>query len=233
MDRKKTRLFVRRWLWYTTHDAFAQTFGWLSLIGSTFGGFILANLGIHAASNQFTSNVVGAFGGFVIGLGIYAIVAVFKTRRYMHPLALMVTDDVRSPELTFNDQVRGYSVAAVVRNRSDVYLKDCIAYIMNVAQANGTMGPRFVDQFDLPPKSKKHVFLAYWFSRESPNIDDKDIGLNGPAGNGFWGNMCRIPKVETDLHIRIQLQDANTKDIHCRVWIDTAGRCLRATQLPD
>ncbi|MBR7900981.1 MULTISPECIES: hypothetical protein [Burkholderia] len=233
MNWKRTRLFMRRWLWYTIHDAFAQTFGWLTLFGGSFGGFMLAKFGVGASNDQFTNNVIGAVGGFVIGLGFYAIVGFFKTRRYMQPLALSITDDVLSPDFTFNDKIRGYSVATVVRNRSDVYWKDCIAHVMNAPLYDGSTGPRFVEKFDLPPKSKKIVFVAYWFSREPPNPDDQDIGLNGPDGNCWGGNVCRVSGTGTNLHIQIRPQDADSKDVHCRVWIDRTARKLRAELLPD
>ncbi|CAJ3224725.1 hypothetical protein [Burkholderia pseudomallei] len=233
MNWKRTRLFMLRWLWYTIHDAFAQTFGWLTLFGGAIGGFFLAMFGIRATNDQLTTNIVGAVGGFVIGLGVYAIVAIFKTRRYMQPLVVTVTDDKRSPDFTFNDQVRGYSVAAIVQNRSDVHLKDCNAYVMNAPQYDGSTGQRFVVEFDLPPKSKKNVFVAYWFSRELPNTDDKDIGLTGPVAACFGGNVCRVPGTGTNLHIRIDPQDAESKDVYCRVWIDTTARRLRAEQLSN
>ncbi|VVE71310.1 hypothetical protein PPN31119_03894 [Pandoraea pnomenusa] len=225
---------MRRWFWYTIHDAFAQTFGWLTLFsGSVSGGFLAAKFGICAASDPFKSNLIGAASGFVIGLGVYAIVGIFKTRRYMQPLALSITDDVRSPDFSFNDQVRGYNVAAIVQNRSDEHWKDCTAHVMNAPLYDGSTGPRFVEKFDLPPKSKKTVYIAYWFSREPPNPDDKDIGLTGPVDACFGGNVCRVPGIGTNLHIRIRPQDADSKDVHCRVWIDTTARKLRAEQLPD
>lgn len=233
MDWKKASMFMRRWLWYAMHDAFAQTFGWLALFGSSFGGFILAKFGVHAPSDQLTSNVVGAVGGFFIGVGFYAILGFFKTRRCMHPLALSITDDVRSPDFTFNNQVRGYNVATIVQNRSDLHLKDCTAHIMDAPLHDGSVGLRFVEKFDLPPKSKKTVFVAYWFSREAPNPDDQDIGLTGPVAACWGGNVCRVPGTGVNLHIRIHPQDAASKDIRCRVWIDTAARRLRAEPLPD
>lgn len=225
-------LFMRRWLWYTIHDAFAQTFGWLTLFGSSFGGFVLSKFGVHVSSDPFVSNVVGAAGGFVIGVGFYAVAGFIKTQRYMQPLVVTVADDVRSPDFAFNDQFRSYSVAAIVQNRSDVDLKDCSAYVMNAPLYDGSTGPRFVEKFDLPPKAKKSVFVAYWFSRESPNPDDKDIGLVGPISASFGGNACRIPGPAI-LHIRIHPQDADSKDISCRVWIDGNERRLRAAPLPE
>lgn len=231
MDWKQTRRFMRRWLWYTIHDAFAQTFGWLTLFGGSFGGFILAKFGVRASSDQLTSSVVGAVGGFVVGVVFYAIVGVFKTRRYMQPLALSITDKARSPDFTFNDQFRGYSVATIVQNRSDVFLKDCSAYVMNAPLYDGSTGPRFVEKFDLPPKSKKTVFIAYWFSRQPPNPDDKDIGLTGPVDGCFGGNVCRVPG-PTILRIRIQPQDLDSRDVCCRVWIDGSERRLRAAPIP-
>lgn len=202
------------------------------MFGSSSGGYILAKIGVRVSSDLLTSNVVGAVGGFVVGVGVYAIVGFSKTRRYMQPLVLSVADDVRSPDFTFNDQFRGYSVATIVQNRSDVHLKDCSAYVMNAPLYDGSTGPRFVEKFDLPPKSKKTVFIAYWFSREPPNPDDKDIGLTGPVGACFGGNVCRVPGTETILHIRIHPQEMDAKDVCCRVWIDESERRLRAAPLP-
>ncbi len=233
MNWTQRRHFVRRWLWYTVRDAFTQTFGWLTLFGTSFSGFILAKLGVPAITNPLGNNLIGGFGGFVIGVGYYAVVGFFKTRRYMQPLALSITDDVRSPVFTFNDQVRGYSVATVVQNRSDVYWKDCTAHVMNAPLYDGSTGPRFVEKFDLPPKSKKTVYVAYWFSREPPNPDDQDIGLTGPVAACFGGNVCRVPGSGTNLHIQIRPHDADSRDIHCRVWIDTATRKLKAEPMTD
>ena len=121
----------------------------------------------------------------------------------------------------------GRAIRPIVQNRSDVHLKDCIAYVRNAPQHDGSRLPRFVETFDLPPKSKKTVVVAYWFSPELRNTDDKD------AGNCFGGNVCRVPGTETNLHIRIDPQDAESKHVHCRMWVDTSAGKLRAEQLPD
>lgn len=213
MNISNVRRFVWQWFRYTIQDAFAQTFGWLTLFGGSVSGFLLAKFGISVTNDQFTNNVVVAVGGFVLGVGLYAIIGFFKTRRYMQPLVLSITDDVRSPDFTFNDQIRGYSVATVVRNRSDVHWKDCTAHVMNAPLYDGSTGPRFVEKFDLPPKSKKTVYIAYWFSREPPNPDDHDIGLTGPIAACWGGNICRVPGGDTKLHIRIRPHDADSKDV--------------------
>lgn len=224
---------MRRWLRYTFHDAFAQTFGWLALFGGSVGGFVLAKFGIHTASDQLTINIIGAAGGFLVGLCVYAVVGFFKTQRYMQPLVLSITDNIRSPDFTCNDQVCGYSVATIVQNRSDVHWKDCTAHVMNAPLYDGSIGPRFVEKFDLPPKSKKTVYIAYWFSREPPNPDDQDIGLTGPVA-AFWdSNVCRVPGSGTELQIRIHPQDADSKDVRCRMWVDMTARRLRAELLSD
>jgi hypothetical protein len=232
MDWKQMRRFVRQWLWYTFRDALSQTFGWLTLFGGWFGGFVLVKFGVQVATDQVTSNVVAAVGGFVVGVAVYAVVGFFKTRSRMQPLTLTVADDVRPPDFTINNKMRGYSVAAIVQNRSDVHLKDCSAYVMNAPLYDGSTGPRFIEKFDLPPKSKKTVFVAYWFSREFPNPDEKDIGLLGPASASWGGNTCRMPGPAI-LHIRIHPQDADSKDISCRVWIDRNERRLRVAPLPE
>ncbi|WP_321941655.1 hypothetical protein [Paraburkholderia tropica] len=233
MDRKQTQLFIRRWLFYTTRDAFTQTFGWLSLIGSSAGGFFLGKFGLSVPADALVANFVGAIGGFIVGFGIYAVVGFFKTRQYMQPLTLSIADDIRSPDFTCDDQVCGYSVATIVRNRSDVHWKDCTAHVMNAPLHDGTSGPRFVEKFDLPPKTSKTIYIAYWFSREPPNSDDQDIGLTGPAAACWGGNVRRVPGNGTHLHIRIRSQDTASKDVHCRVWIDKTARKLRAGPLTD
>lgn len=229
----KIRHFVWQWFRYSIRDTSAQAFGWPTLFGGWVGGFFLVKFGIGAISGQVTNNIVAVAGGLLIGFAVYVVAGFFKARRHMDPLTLSVTDDVRSPDFTFNDLIRGYSVATIVKNRSDVHLKDCTAHVMNAPLYDGSTGPRFVEKFDLPPKSKKTVYIAYWFSREPPNPDDQDIGLTGPVAACFGGNVCRVPGSGTKLHIRVGPQDTDGKDVHCRVWIDTAARRLRAEQLPD
>ena len=83
----------------------------------------------------------------------------------MAPFKLTVADDRRPASFSFDDEARGYSVAIIVRNRSDAYLKDCVAHVMNDSQSDCSDQPRFVEQFDIPPKMEKTVFVAYWQRR--------------------------------------------------------------------
>jgi hypothetical protein len=64
MECKRTRPFIRRWLWYTIHDAFAQTFEWLTLFGGAFSGFILAKFGVPATNDALAANAVGGSAAF-------------------------------------------------------------------------------------------------------------------------------------------------------------------------
>ncbi|MDP9582251.1 UNVERIFIED_ORG: hypothetical protein J2791_001533 [Burkholderia contaminans] len=213
-------------------DAVAQAFGWPTLLSAAVLGYILPKVGIGDIPNQITNNLAIAVASWAIGFVVYLFAACLKAYWRIVPLNLSITDDVRSPDFTFNDQFRGYSVATIVQNKSDVHL-NCNAYVMNAPQHDGSTGPRFVEKFDLPPKAKKTVFVAYWFSREPPHTDDKDIRLSGPTGSGFGGNMCWVSGTAARLHVRINPQDGDSKDVYCRVWIDTATRRLRAQQLPD
>jgi|UniRef100_UPI0038BA2750 hypothetical protein len=233
MNTANTRHFLWHWCRYAIRDAAARAFGWPTLVSAAVFGYLLPKVGIGAISNQIESNVAVAVVSWAIGFVVYLFAGFFKAHRLLRPLAVTVTDDVRSPDFAFHDQVRGHNVAVIARNRSDVHLKDCIAYVMNAPQGDGSVSPRFVEKFDLPPKSNKTVFVAYWFSRELPNTDDKDIGLNGPSGACFGGNVCGVPGPAAILHIRIHPQDADSKDLCCRVWIDESARRLRAAQLPD
>ncbi|WP_175787139.1 hypothetical protein [Burkholderia anthina] len=213
-------------------DAVAQAFGWPTLLSAAVLGYILPKVGIGDIPNQITNNLAIAVVSWAIGFVVYLFAACLKAYWRIVPLTLSITDDLRSPDFTFNDQFRGYSVATIVQNKSDVHL-NCNAYVMNAPQHDGSTGPRFVEKFDLPPKAKKTVFVAYWFSREPPHTDDKDIRLSGPTGSGFGGNMCWVSGAAARLHVRIHPQDGDSKDVYCRVWIDTATRRLRAQQLPD
>ncbi|WP_318833485.1 hypothetical protein [Burkholderia cepacia] len=224
--------FLWHWLRYAMRDAVAQAFGWPTLLSAAVLGYILPKVGIGDIPNQIANNLAIAAVSWAIGFVVYLFAACLKAYWRIVPLTLSITDDVRSPDFTFNDQFRGYSVATIVQNRSDVHW-NCNAYVMNAPQHDGSTGPRFVEKFDLPPKAKKTVFVAYWFSREPPHADDKDIRLSGPTGSGFGGNMCWVPGTAARLHVRVHPQDAGSKDIYCRVWIDTATRQLRAQQLPE
>ncbi|MBB5508724.1 hypothetical protein [Paraburkholderia atlantica] len=230
MNTTNTKRFLWHWCRYAIRDAAAQAFGWPTLVSAAVLGYLLPKLGVGAISNQIANNIAIAVVSWAVGFAVYLFAAFFKAHRFTAPLALSITDDVRSPDFTCNDQIRGYSVAAIVQNRSDVHWKDCTAHVMNAPLCDGSTGPRFVEKFDLPPKSKKTVYIAYWFSRKPPNPDDKDIGLTGPVAACWGGNVCRVPGSGTNLHIRIRPQDAASKDVHCRVWIDTAARRLRAAQ---
>lgn len=232
MNRAKTKRSLWHWFRNAIRDA-AKAFGWPTLLGAALLGYLLPKAGIAAIPNQIANNVAVAAASWIVGFAAYLSAALFKAHSRIEPLAVKVTDDARSPDVGSHHQVRGYNVAVVVRNRSDAHLKDCAAYVMNAPQADGSTGPRFVEKFDLPPKSKKTVFVAYWFSREPFHPDDKDIRLSGPVSESFNGNVCRIRGPAAILHVRIDPQDLGSKDVYCRVWIDESVRRLRAAALPD
>jgi hypothetical protein len=233
MNTANTKRFQWHWFRYAIRDAAAQAFGWPAVAGAALLGYVIPKLGIAAIPNQIADNAAIAAASGIIGFAAYLFAALFKAYSRIEPLAVTVTDDIQSPDFAFHHQVRCYNAAVIVRNRSDVHLKDCIAHVMNAPQADGSTGPRFIEKFDLPPKSEKTVFIAYWSSRELPYGDDNDIGLIGPVGNCFDGNTCRIPGPAARLHIRIHQQDSDSKDVCCRVWIDGSERRLRAAPLPD
>lgn len=232
MNRAKTKRFLWHWFGYAIRDAAARAFGWPTLLGAALLGYGLPKAAIAAIPNQIANNVAVAVASWIVGFAAYLFAALFKAHSRIEPLAVKVTDDVRSPDVGSHHQAGGYNVAVVVRNRSDAHLKDCAAYLMNAPKADGSTGPRFVEKFDLPPKSKKTVLVAYWFSREPFHPDDKDIGLHGPVGESFDGNVSRIRGPAAILHVRIHPRDADSKDVHCRVWIDGSERRLRAAPLP-
>jgi hypothetical protein len=227
---------VRRvaWHWcrFAIRDSAAQAFGWPTVASAVMVAYLLKRAGVVSSPNTVENNLAIAAGSWLIALAFYVFTAAFKAYRLVRPLALTITDDIRSPDFSFNEKARGYNVAVVVSNRSVMHLKDCVAYVMDVPDHDGAPRPRFVEKFDLPPKSKKNVFVAYWFSRVPPNPDDKDIGITGTVSASFGGNICRVP-AETIISIKIQAQETDSKNVRCRVWIDQTSRRLRGIQLAD
>lgn len=187
------RRFIGHWWKTTIGDSWAQTFAWPTVISSSVTYSLLHALGFKSIiSSPLWSNVVNAGIGFVFALVVCSIVAINKARKIMRPLELAVTDDTSNPGPDSIEINRMHNVAITVYNRSSIHLKDCVAFVMDVRGPDGTVGPRWVEQFDLPPKCRKNVNVAYWCSRGLPNVDDKDINLSGPTGAGFGaiGSLC-------------------------------------------
>ena len=227
MDAIKTRYFLWHWMRIAFCDAWVQTFGLLFVIGTLGLAYGLPKPII----NPFWNSVACVSVSFLLALIVFIIPASIKAYRLLRPLIITVTDSIRSPDLDFNENFRGYNVTVIVRNRSAAYIKDCVAYAMNVPRGNYTISQRFIEKFDLPPNCQKNVSVAYWFARELPNVDDKDIGIPGPESGCFGGNICMLPGPEAVLNVKIYAQNIDTKDIRCHVWIDNTSRSLRGQQL--
>jgi hypothetical protein len=222
--------FLKHWMLFTVRDTIAQLFGWLAIAGGIVDGFLPA-IGVPLVPRSVANTLVPVWIGAAIGFVVYLLIGFVKAYRHLHPLVVSVTDDLRSPDFAFNERARGYSAAVIVRNRSEAHLMDCIVYVVNAPQTGDEVAPRFVEKFDLPPRSRKVVYFAYWFSREPPNVDDMDIGLSGPPGGCFDGNVCRTRGADANLDIRIHSPDSVGVDVQCRVWIEAETRQLRAQQL--
>jgi hypothetical protein len=231
MNSANVRRFLGHWCRFAFRNALAQTFSWPTMISAVVLGYSLPKiLGIRAFPNQVETNLAVAAVSLVIALGVNMVIAPFKAYRAVRPFVVSVTDDVRSPDFVFNENVRGYNATVVVHNRSSLFIKDCVAHVLNAPSRDGSVQPRFVEQFDLPPKSKKNVFIAYWFSRESNGGDDRDIGISGPMSPTFGGNICRV-SAPAILNVKVHAPDVDSKDVACRVWIDAATRRLKAEEL--
>lgn len=74
--------------------------------------------------------------------------------------------------------------------------------------------------------------VAYWSSSQPLAKNDADIGLNGPSGNCYGGNVLRVPS-GSELHIKIDVPDAESKILRCRVWIDGTAGSLKVMPLVD
>ncbi|MFL9954192.1 hypothetical protein PQR65_12375 [Paraburkholderia nemoris] len=234
MDKKKRKRFLKEWCRFAVRDATGQTFGWPTVVSAVLLTHILKRMGVSTISDQVENGLAVAAVSWLVALAAAVVLTGIRAYRVVKPLVVTITDELRSPDFAFNEQFKGYNATAVVTNRSSAHLKDCVAYVMNAPDVDGTPLPRFVEKFDLPPECKKYVYFGYWFSRESPNPDDPEINLSGPTAAGFGGNRCKVPS-PSRLHVRIQAQDVDSKDVCCDVWIDTTARRLRAVeaQQPD
>jgi hypothetical protein len=231
MNKKKLKRFLWEWCRFAVRDATGQTFGWPTVVSAVLLGYILKRTGIGTIPDQIENGLAVAIVSWLVALVAAILLTGIRAYRMVKPLGVTITDELRSPNFTFNEDVKGYSVTAIVKNRSSAHLKDCVAYVINAPHVDGSFQPRYVEQFDLPPESKKYVHFGYWFSRQPPYPDDPDINLSGPTSAGFGGNRCKVPS-PSRLHIRVVAQDVDSKDVYCDVWIDTNARRLQVAEVP-
>lgn len=230
--------FLRHSLYFAWTDALSAAFGWATVINAAALVYLAGRLGIAINSGQsWASILLYASACFAIGLVIafainFVLVAPVKAYRLMSPLVVSVSGEARSPDFVFHETARGYNSTVVVRNRSHVHLLDCTAHILDVTWHDGKKYDRFVEKFDLPPKSTKNVYVAYWFARDGEWSDDKEINLAGPVGAGFGGNRLSVPSEGTELMVKIDAPCVETKFMRCRVWVDTSLRRLMTAHLP-
>ena len=232
MKRNEFKRFVREWLRFAIKDASAQTFGWPTVVSAVLLAYILKRMGVESIQSQIGNGLAVAVVSWLVALAFAFFTAGMKAYWMVKPISVTVTDNLVSPTFSFTDGAKGYNATAIVINRSNAHIKDCVAYVMNAPQADGKIHPRYVEQFDLPPGAKKLVHFGYWFSRQSPHCDDPDINLSGPTSAGFSGNRCKVAS-PFQLHLRIQAQDIDVKDIHRSLSIDRDIRRLRVSISPD
>jgi hypothetical protein len=132
-----------------------------------------------------------------------------------------------SPEFVRSDRLHIYNATLIIKNRSSRYLIDCHVHIVEITGIDEKQFPRFIASFDLPPGEKKHLTIAYWSARDEPYTDDGTIGISGPAGSGFGGNILRIPVSDYIFKIRVWIPDSRSKSIRFHLWIDATARKLK------
>jgi len=222
----------KNWWQIAICDSWALTFGFPTVF-SVLVVPGLKKLEILPSGGEIWNNMYSTIASFLIALVVCSIPALSKAYKILRPLVLTIADDIRSPVLDSDSPHRRHNVMVVVENRSGIHLKDCVAYLMNISRGDGTSGARQVEQFDLPPKCQKNVAIAYWDSREAPYSDDKGINLHGPYAAGYGGNRIILPGPEEILHVKVCMQNNDSKDLSCRVWIDETSRSLRGQKLVD
>jgi hypothetical protein len=231
--------FLRHWLSFAVKDATSAAFGWAAVPSGAVLAVAASQLGFKPVQGQAWSDILlyalaGAGAGWVVAFVLNLLVfSPLKALYLIRPFVVEISDQIRAPDFIFNDKMRGYNATLLVKNRSTSHLMDCAVHIDEVTDDRGLSFSRFVEKFDLPPKTTKHVLFAYWFSREPPHTDDDGIGLNGPVGAGFGGNVVRLPMGQHTLHIRVQVPDYRIKRVSCQVWVDPVARRLNAKALND
>lgn len=230
--------FARHCLHFATADALSAAFGWATVINGAALVYLAGRAGIAINSGQgWSSILLYAAACFFVGLVIaffinLVLVTPVKAHRLMWPLVLHISNDDRSPDYVFHETARGFNSTVKVTNRSHEYLLDCAAHILGVTLPTGERHDRFVEKFDLPPRSTKNVYVAYWFARDGQWSDDKEINLCGPVAAGIGGNLLSVSADGAELTVRIQAPGKETKCIRCRVWVDKTSRKLMTSHLP-
>jgi hypothetical protein len=228
--------FLGHCLNFAARDAISAAFGWATLVNAAAVVYLGHQWGLSVNPSQGWVNTFEyAVLCFLIGMLIAFFINLFlvspvKAYRFMRPLVLAISGTARSPDFVFNETTRGYSSTVVVKNRSHSYLLDCTVHVVNLTRQDGSKFARFVEKFDLPPKSTKHIYFAHWFARETPNADDTGIRLNGSIG-GWGGNIFELSSEGEELLIKVELANVEAKYIRCRVWVDRKLRELRTIHL--
>jgi len=227
--------FCSYWIKFAFSGANSAVFGWATI--PTAAIFVAMHLTRDQpnSSSQWTATLVytlygaglGWLIGFLVNLFFLAPLKAFKS---MNPFAVSIRDDILFGEFGHYKDTTGYNVIVTIKNASPVYLLDCHVHIIDIPGTQISSYPRYVTRFDLPPGETKYVTIAYWFTREAPNTDDKEIGICGPVSASFGGNIMKAPP-DTTLTVRVRLPDSRSKEIRSHVWIDPHERRLRAELL--
>lgn len=228
---RSIRQWTRLWISIAFFDALKAAFGWATIVNGAALAVLAQYLGFSLnAGNNWLYMICIAGVGYLTGVLIaFLINLLFVSHRKacfeLKPLTLEVEEDYETKNLSRSDAAKGHEVAIRIFNRSARHILDTTVHVMNAPQADGLLGPRYVQKIDLPPMSFRVVPVAYWFSRELPNADDPSVNLHGPTAAGFGGNRASVPS-DTILDIRVCAPDVPATYIRCRVEVDSKERLL-------
>ena len=236
---RNINIFIKTWLRIAMIESINAAFGWATLLNGAALIYINSHLKIIPESNNtWQSNICYSILCFTLGLIIsflFNLIFTSPIKTYLHinPLALSASSHTRPPDFIFNESIKGYSSTIIIKNRSKQHLIDCTAHIEDLTFPNGEKCSRFVEKFDLPPHTTKYLCIAYWFARNHPNIDDKEINLSGPPGNGLGGNQFKIPLNGMTLTVKIEALGIVKKYITCQIFLNKTARILITKQIRE
>lgn len=229
--------FLWHWLRFAIQGAGAGAFGFAAIPGGAVVTGAMGYLGMTQGQQWYQVMAYafeGAGAAWFIGF-FYHLICFAPRKAYvrLEPLYATITDSWSPPDLISNEKLRGYAACVIVKNKSSEYLLDCSIKVTDTKDHDDGAHkkyPRFIDKIDLPPYSEKRVVIAYWFSRQPPNADDSTIQIIGPVAPVFGGNILRISaSAEYLMLIDIQSDAGPSKQILCRLWVDSQARKLKAT----
>lgn len=230
--RLKWKILFKNWLRFALKDAVNSAFSWASIPSGAiiFYSVRFWNINLELSSSWKSAlvyGILGSFAAWIFAIIIHLLIlSPIKAYISMDPFKVNFDYVGNQQEHASKNVFTSKVITCVIKNRSRIDLFDCQLHIANISDTDKKNFPRFVDKFDLPAGVTKRIILFYWTLRNHPYSDDSTIGVSGPPGFGYGGNVLRLPLSKYFAEVSLFSPSVVPKKITVNFWVDTKSRSL-------